>query len=103
MLDLDGLSLLSPPRGILAGGVGLARAWLGRLREAQGGRRLDLSSLGLDGAGAGAPPALPAREAAARLAHAVLCARSGGANWNADALVTARWRRRRRGQVGRRS
>ncbi len=50
VLDLDGLSLLSPPRGILAGGVGLTRAWLGRLREAQGGRRLDLSSLGLDGA-----------------------------------------------------
>ena len=35
MLDLDGLSLLSPPRGILAGGVALTRAWLSRLRDAQ--------------------------------------------------------------------
>ncbi len=49
VLGLDGLSLLSPPKGILAGGVALTRAWLSRLREAQGGRRLDLSSLGLDG------------------------------------------------------
>ena len=35
VLDLDGLSLLSPPRGILAGGVALTRAWLSRLRDAQ--------------------------------------------------------------------
>lgn len=49
VLDLDGLSLLSPPKAILAGGIALTRAWLARIRDAKAGRRLDLSSLGLAG------------------------------------------------------
>jgi Leucine-rich repeat (LRR) protein len=47
-LDFDGLSLLSPPPQILNKGVTIIRQWLNRLREARGGNRLDLSSLGLD-------------------------------------------------------
>jgi len=48
LLDLDGLFLLSPPKQILAKGVPIIKEWLHRLRDAQGGRRLDLSSLGLE-------------------------------------------------------
>ena len=49
MLDLDGLQLFAPPKQILSKGVPIIKEWLGRLREARGGHRLDLSSLGLEG------------------------------------------------------
>ncbi|EKX52723.1 hypothetical protein GUITHDRAFT_101875 [Guillardia theta CCMP2712] len=48
MLDLDDVILLSPPKQILSKGVSIVKEWLGRLREARGGGRLDLSSLGLE-------------------------------------------------------
>jgi len=48
MLDLDDLSLFAPPKQIISKGVPIVKEWLGRLREARGGGRLDLSSLGLE-------------------------------------------------------
>jgi leucine-rich repeat protein SHOC2 len=48
MLDLDGLALFAPPKQIISKGVPIIKEWLGRLREARGGHRLDLSSLGLE-------------------------------------------------------